>query len=41
MSMIHEQLYHTDDLAKIDFKSYVNELIKGLFQIYSSKSEAN
>jgi two-component sensor histidine kinase len=35
MSMIHEQLYQTDDLAKIDFKSYVNGLIKSLFQIYS------
>ena len=35
MSMIHEQLYQTDDLAKIDFKIYVNGLIKSLFQIYS------
>ena len=39
MAMIHEQLYHTDDLARIDFKSYVNELIKGLFQIYSSNQK--
>ena len=35
MSMIHEQLYQTDDLAKIDFNIYVNGLIKSLFQIYS------
>ena len=35
MSMIHEQLYQTDDIAKIDFKIYVNGLIKSLFQIYS------
>jgi PAS domain S-box-containing protein len=35
MSMIHEQLYQTDDLAKIDFKIYVNGLIKNLFQIFS------
>ena len=35
MSMIHEQLYQTDDLAEIDFNIYVNGLIKSLFQIYS------
>ena len=35
MSMIHEQLYQTEDIAKIDFKIYVNGLIKSLFQIYS------
>ena len=39
MSMIHEQLYQTDDLAKIDFKSYVNGLIKSLFQIYSANQK--
>ncbi|MGB9202261.1 histidine kinase dimerization/phosphoacceptor domain -containing protein, partial [Methanobacterium sp.] len=39
MSMIHEQLYQTDDLSKIDFKSYVNGLIKSLFQIYSSNQK--
>ncbi len=36
MSMIHEQLYQTDNLSKIDFKIYINGLIKSLFQIYSS-----
>jgi PAS domain S-box-containing protein len=35
MSMIHEQLYQTDDLALIDFNIYINGLIKSLFQIYS------
>ena len=39
MSMIHEQLYQTDDFSKIDFKSYVNGLIKSLFQIYSSNQK--
>ena len=39
MSMIHEQLYQTDDLAKIDFKSYVNGLINSLFQIYSANQK--
>jgi PAS domain S-box-containing protein len=36
MSMIHEQLYQKEDLAKIDFNDYVNGLIKRLFQIYSA-----
>ena len=39
MSMIHEQLYQTDDLARIDFKNYVNGLIKSLFQIYSANQK--
>jgi len=28
MSLIHEILYQSDDLAKIDFKAYINKLIK-------------
>jgi two-component sensor histidine kinase len=36
MSMIHEQLYQTDNLSKIDFKIYINGLLKNLFQLYSS-----
>ena len=36
MSMIHEQLYQTDNISKIDFKIYINGLIKSLFQLYSS-----
>jgi PAS domain S-box-containing protein len=39
MSMIHEQLYRADDLAKINFNDYVNGLIKRLFQIYSTKQK--
>jgi PAS domain S-box-containing protein len=35
MSMIHEQLYQSKDIAKIDFGIYVTNLIKSLFQIYS------
>lgn len=39
MSMIHEQLYQTDDLAKIDFESYVNGLIKSIFQMYTNNEK--
>jgi PAS domain S-box-containing protein len=39
MSMIHEQLYQADDLAKIDFNNYVSGLIKRLFQIYSTNQK--
>ncbi len=34
MSMIHEQLYQPDDLARIDFQSHINRLIKSLLQTY-------
>ena len=39
MSMIHEQLYQSEDLVKIDFSSYVNGLVKNLFQTYSTASQ--
>jgi len=38
MSMIHEQLYQSKDIAKIDLGIYVTNLIKSLFQIYSGPS---
>ncbi len=34
MALIHEQLYDTDDLAKIDFGSYVQSLSANLFDAY-------
>ena len=36
MSMIHEEVYQSDDLAKIDFQSYIKHFIKSLFQTYST-----
>lgn len=36
MSLIHEQLYHTDDLVNINIKNYVNALIDNLSQTYGS-----
>ncbi len=35
MSLIHERLYRTEDMARIDFKNYISELVKDLFQSYS------
>jgi two-component sensor histidine kinase len=39
MALIHEKLYQSDNLAKIDFTEYVQALVGGMFQSYwSSKS---
>ena len=32
MSLIHEKLYRSKDLAKIDFNEYINDLATNLFQ---------
>jgi len=38
MSLIHEKLYQSKDMARIDFNGYVRELINGLFQTYGVNS---
>lgn len=35
MSLIHERLYRTEDMARIDFKHYISDLVNDLFQSYS------
>jgi len=35
MALIHEKLYQSPDLTKIDFKGYIENLINGLFHTYS------
>ena len=35
MSLVHESLYHSKDLANIDFKKYITELISYLFTTYN------
>jgi two-component sensor histidine kinase len=34
MALIHEKLYRSENLSKIDFKEYVEDLVKGLFDSY-------
>jgi two-component sensor histidine kinase len=36
MALIHEQLYGTDDLAKIDFGRYVHSLTASLYDVYGT-----
>jgi PAS domain S-box-containing protein len=38
MALIHEKLYQTGDLTRIDLKEYVNELVSDLFRSYSVNS---
>lgn len=38
MSLVHEKLYRSKDLAKIDFNDYINDLVANLFQSYNSRS---
>lgn len=39
MSLIHESLYQSDDLAKIDFKSYLKKLCRNLSQAYGASEK--
>ncbi|MCE8429314.1 MAG: PAS domain S-box protein, partial [Candidatus Methanoperedens sp.] len=34
MALIHEKLYKSENLSKIDFKEYVDELVSALFESY-------
>lgn len=34
MSLIHEKLYNSRDLSRIDFKDYINDLVTNLFRSY-------
>ncbi|MCG2736692.1 MAG: PAS domain S-box protein [Candidatus Methanoperedenaceae archaeon] len=38
MSLVHEKLYQSKDLARIDFHNYINDLAANLFQSYSANS---
>jgi PAS domain S-box-containing protein len=34
MALIHEKLYRSESISKIDFKEYVDDLVSGLFESY-------
>jgi PAS domain S-box-containing protein len=34
MSLVHEKLYYSEDLAQIDFNDYIDSLVNGLFTLY-------
>ena len=38
MALIHEQLYQSADLMRIDFGKYINDLVYSLFNAYESHS---
>ena len=38
MALIHEKLYQSQDLTKIDFKNYITNLVSGLYQSYNINS---
>jgi two-component sensor histidine kinase len=40
MALIHEKLYQTQDLARVDFGDYIHNLIAYLFQVYSTSAQA-
>ena len=40
MALIHEKLYQSPDLAKIDFAEYIHKLTKHLFQTYGANAKA-
>jgi PAS domain S-box-containing protein len=39
MALVHEKLYQSDDLAKIDFAEYIQSLSANLFRSYAVKSQ--
>lgn len=38
MSLVHEKLYHSQDIGRIDFNSYLRSLAAGLYNFYGSNS---
>ena len=39
MALVHEKLYQSRDLAKIDFNAYIRDMVTGLFQSYGISTD--
>ncbi len=39
MALIHERLYHSEDLSNIDFNEYLNTMLESMFQSYGLTAE--
>lgn len=39
MALIHEKLYRSENLSKIDLKEYIDDLVSGLFQSYGMSED--
>lgn len=39
MALVHEKLYQSKDLAKIDFNAYIRDMVTGLFQSYGISTD--
>lgn len=40
MAMVHEKLYHSEDMARVDFSEYIRELTRHLFFTYNINRQA-
>jgi len=40
MAMVHEKLYHSEDMARVDFSEYIRELTRHLFYTYNINRQA-
>jgi PAS domain S-box-containing protein len=40
MALVHETLYHSDDIANLDLDSYFRQLVKHLYKIYLTRGKS-
>lgn len=38
MALVHDELYHSQDFANVDFSQYIRNLIKGLYSVYNTQT---
>ncbi len=39
MSLVHEKLYHSENIAELDFKEYLDQLVSSLFGSYNIRNQ--